>query len=245
MQVRKAKCGIRKSVKQSSFVFEEAFRSAALFDGDSQEVGGHISHQDLFHVAERGPPCHFIQVNIKPGRGRPVQKVRLFHWWKLGGATQALAHFRLVLEVWRCQVAGAVLSSVSVHVCPVWMQAAVRVELLVGAPTGDSPTVCVVMVVVVVMMVVMLMAVSMVVWMSVGHFDQPHILTSMELRQFVRDVAHLLICSPLVRLRDHRAAAAVLEAGLRLWASFFGYVDVSIRTGLLKRGLLVLTATQF
>ena len=120
----KAKHGVKKSVKQSSFIFEEAFRSAALLDGDCQEVGGHVRHQDLFHVAERWPPRHLIQVDVKPGRGWPVQEVRLFHLWKLGGAAQALAHFGLVLEVWRCQVAGAVLSPVCVHVCPVWMQAA-------------------------------------------------------------------------------------------------------------------------
>ncbi len=116
---------MKKSVKQSSFVSEEAFRGAALLDGDSQKVGRHIRHQDLLNVAKRGPPRHFVQVNVKPGRRRPVQEVRLFHGWNLGGAAQALAHFGLVLEVWRCQVGGAVLSSVCVHVCPVKVQAAV------------------------------------------------------------------------------------------------------------------------
>lgn len=242
---RKAKHGIKKSVKQSSFVFEEAFRSAALLDGDSQEVGGHVRHQDLFHVAERGPPRDFVQVDVEPGRGRPVQEVRLFHLWKLGGAAQALAHFGLVLEVWRCQVIRAVLSPVCVHVSSVWMQAAVRVHLLVGASAGDSPVVCVVMMVMVVVVMVVFMAVRVVLWMSVGHFDQPHVRAPLELTQFVRDVARLLLCSPVVGLRDGRAAAAVLEARLRLRASFFGYVDESVWTGLLEGRLLVLACAQF
>lgn len=110
---------------QSSFVFEEAFRGAALLDGDSQEVGGHVRHHDLFHVADRWPPRHFVQIVVEPGRGRPVKKVRLFHLWQLSRATQALAHSGLVLEVHGCQVGGGVLSPVCVHVCSVWMQAAV------------------------------------------------------------------------------------------------------------------------
>lgn len=108
-----------KQIIQSSFVFKEAFRSAALLDGDGKEVGGHVRHHDLFHVTNGGPPRHFIQIVIKPGRGRPVQKVRLFHLWNLGGTTQALAHFGLMLKVYRCQVGGAVLSPVCVHVCSV------------------------------------------------------------------------------------------------------------------------------
>lgn len=238
----KAKRGMKKRVRRSSFVFEEAFRSAALLDGDGQEVGGHVRHQDLFHVAERRPPRHFVQVDVEPGWGRPVQEVRLFHLWTL--ATQALAHFGLVLEVCGCQVAGAVLSPVRVHVRSVRMQAAVRVELLVRASTGECPAVRVVrMVVVVVVMVVVLMTVTVVLWMSVGHLDQPHVFTPLELSQFVRDVAHLLLCSPLVGLRDRRAAAAVLEAGLRLRASFFGHMDESVWTGLLE-GRLVFTGAQ-
>lgn len=54
---------------------------------------------------------------------------------------QALTQFGLVFEVCGCQVAGAILSPVYVHVHPVWKQAAVRVELLVGASTGESPVV--------------------------------------------------------------------------------------------------------
>lgn len=92
---------------------------------------------------------------------------------------------------------------------------------------------------------VVLMTVTVVLWMSVGHFDQPHPFSPLELSQFVRAVAHLLLCSPLVGLRDRRAAAAVLEAGLRLRASFFGYVDESVWTGLVMGGLLVLTGVQF
>lgn len=61
----------------------------------------------------------------------------------------------------------------------------------------------------------------------------------------MRDVAHLLLCSPLVGLGDNRATAAVLEAGLRLRASFFGYMDESSWTGLLKGSLLKLTRAQF
>lgn len=95
--------------------------------------------------------------------------------------------------------------------------------------------------VVVVMMVVVFMAVTVVLWMSVGNFDQPHIFTPLELDQFVRAVAPLLLCSPLVGLGDSRAAAAVLEAGLRLWASLFGHVDEPFRTGLVKAKLLVIT----
>lgn len=114
-----------------------------------------------------------------------------------------------------------------------WMQAAVGVELLVRASTGDSPIVCVVMMVVVVAVVMVFMTVTEVLRVSVGHSDQPHLLTPLELSQFVRDVAHLLLCSPLVGLRDRRAAAAVLEAGLRFGASFFGYVDESVLTGML------------
>lgn len=113
MRVReKQSVAQRKSIRQSSFVLEEAFRSAALLDGDGQEVGGHVRHQDLFHVAERRPPRHFVQVDVESGGGRPVQEVRLLHLWKLCGATQALARMGLVLELWRCQVAGAVLSPV-------------------------------------------------------------------------------------------------------------------------------------
>lgn len=58
MQVRENKvwCLKKKAVKQSSFVFEEAFGSAALLDGDGQEVGGHVRYQDLFHAAEGGSP---------------------------------------------------------------------------------------------------------------------------------------------------------------------------------------------
>lgn len=128
MQVRENKARHKKKKKkisQSSFVFEETFRSAALLDGDGQEVGRHVCHHDLFHIPNRGPPCHFIQVIVEPGRGRPVQEVRLFHLWKLSRTTQALAHFGLVLEVYRCQVGGAVLSPVCVHVSSVWMHAAV------------------------------------------------------------------------------------------------------------------------
>lgn len=95
--------------------------------------------------------------------------------------------------------------------------------------------------VVVVMMVVVFMAVTVVLWMSVGNFDQPHIFTPLELDQFVGAVAPLLLCSPLVGLGDSRAAAAVLEAGLRLWASLFGHVDEPFRTGLVKAKLLVIT----
>lgn len=81
---------------------------------------------------------------------------------------------------------------------------------------------------VMVVVVMMFVTVTVVLWVSVGHFDQPHLLTPLELSQFVRDVAHLLLCSPLVGVRDHRAAAAVLEARLRLGASFFGYVNESV-----------------
>lgn len=118
------------------------------------------------------------------------------------------------------------------------MQAAVCVELLVRASAGDSPEVRVMMVVVVVMVV--FMTVTVVLWTSVGQFDQPHPFSPL-LSQFVRAVAHLLLCSP----QDRGAVAAVLEAGLRLWASFFGYVDESVGTGLVKGGLLVLTGVQF
>lgn len=129
---RKRSVASGKLVERSSFVLEEALRSAALLDGDGQEVGGHVRHQDLLHVADGGPPRHFIQVDLKPGWGRPVQEVRLFHWWALSGAARALAHFGGVLEVYRRQVGGAVLSPVCVHVCSVWMQDAVRIQL-VGA----------------------------------------------------------------------------------------------------------------
>lgn len=120
---------------KSAFVFEEAFSGAALLDGDGQEVGGHICHQDLFHIAQRGPPSNFVQVIVEPGRGWPGQKVRLFHLWKLSGRTEALTHFGLVLELCRCQEAGAIFNPVHVHVPPVWMHATVRVQLLVGACT--------------------------------------------------------------------------------------------------------------
>lgn len=142
-----------------------------------------------------------------------------------------------MLEVHRCQVGGAVLSPVCVRVCSVWMQAALRVQLLVGASTGDSPVVCEVMMMVVVVVLVVFVTVAL--WMSVGHFDQPRLLPPLELSQFVMAVAHLLLCSPLVGFRDHRAAAAVLEAGLRLRASFFGYVQESVWTD-----MLVLTGAQ-
>ena len=98
---------------------------------------------------------------------------------------------------------------------------------------------------VVVVVMVVFVTVTVVLWMSVGHFDQPHLLTPLELSQFMRDVAHLLLGSPLVRLRDRRAIAAVLEAGLRLWASLFGDVDETVWTGLLKGRLLMLTGAQF
>lgn len=105
----------------SSFVFEEAFRSAALLDGDGQEVGSHIRHHDLLHVADGGPPRHFIQVQVESGWGRPVHEVRLLHLGRLHGAAQAWAHSGLVLEGYRSQVAGAVLSPV--RVCSVGVQA--------------------------------------------------------------------------------------------------------------------------
>lgn len=64
--VSQRKPGMKNAVNQSSFVFEEAFSRAALPDGDRQEVGCHIRHQDLFHVAQRRPPRHFVQVVIEP-----------------------------------------------------------------------------------------------------------------------------------------------------------------------------------
>ena len=124
----------------------------------------------------------------------------------------------MVLEVRRHHVAGAVLSPVSVQVCSVWMQAAVGVELLVGAAAALR--------VVMMVVVVMVVFVTVVLWMSVGQLDQPHVLVRLELGQFVR--AHLLLRSPLVGLGDGRAAAAVLKAGLRLRPSLFGHVDESV-----------------
>lgn len=56
----------------SSLLLEEAFGRTALLDGDCQEVGGHIGHQHLLHVAEGRPPRHVVQVHVQPGRGRPV-----------------------------------------------------------------------------------------------------------------------------------------------------------------------------
>lgn len=223
---------------QSSFVFEEAFRSAALLDCDRQEVGGHIRHQDLLHVAERGPPRHFVQIVVEPRWGRPVQKIRLFHLRELGGATQT--HFRVLLEVRGHQVAGAVLCPVSFHIRSVRMQATLWVELFVGALAGAA--VCVVMMMV---EVVMFMAVTMVLWMSVGQFDQPHVFATLELSQFVRAVTLLLLCSPLVVLREGRTAAAIVKPRLRLRASLLRYVDESFWNSLMKQSLLVLTGAQF
>lgn len=87
---------------ESSFVFEKAFSRAALPDGDGQEVGGHVRHQDLLHVAQRRPPCHLIQAVIEPRRGRPVQEVGLFHLWKISGMIWTLTRFGLVFEVCGC-----------------------------------------------------------------------------------------------------------------------------------------------
>lgn len=97
-------------------------------------------------------------------------------------------------------------------------------------------------IVVVVVMMVGFMAVTVALWMSVGNFEQPHIFPSLELNQFVRAVAQLLLSSPLHGLRDHRAA--VLEAGLRLWASLFWNVDEPCSTGLLM-GMLMVLMGQF
>lgn len=121
------------------------------------------------------------------------------------------------------------------------VQAAVRVRLLVRASAGDSPGVHVVVVVVIVVMVAFV-AVAEVLWMSVGHFDQPHLLTPLQLGQFVWGaVAHLLLCSPLVWIRHHGAGDDVFEARLGLRASLFGDMNESIRAGVLDGRRLVLT----
>lgn len=64
--------GVRQSGRSSSLLLEEAFGRAALLDGDCQEVGGHVCHQHLLHVAEGRPPRDVVQVHVQPGRGRPV-----------------------------------------------------------------------------------------------------------------------------------------------------------------------------
>lgn len=81
------------------------------------------------------------------------------------------------------------------------------------------------MVVVGVLMVVFT-DVTVILWMSMARFHQPHLFIPVELSQFMRAVAHLLLCSPLVELRNSMAEA-------RLRASFFGYMDESVWTGLL------------
>lgn len=173
------------NVNKSSLVFEEALGGAALLDGDRQEVGRHVRHQDLVQVARTRPPGRFVRVVEEPGRRRPVQEVRLL---RVRGS--ARARFGAVLEVRRRHVAA--LGPVRVR-C-IRLQAAVGVKLLVGR----LPALRVVM---------MMMMVKMV---SVGR-----LFTSVEFGEFVRAVAELLLRSPLVRLGDGGAAAAVRRSGLR------------------------------
>lgn len=66
----------------------------------------------------------------------------------------------------------------------------------------------------------MFMAVAVVLWMSVGQFDQPHVFAPLELSQFVRAVALLLLPSPFMVLRED-----LIKPRLRLGTSLFRYVD--------------------
>lgn len=74
--------------------------------------------------------------------------------------------------------------------------------------------------VVVMVVVMMFMAVAVVLWMSVGQFDQPHVFAPLELSQFVRAVALLLLSSPFMVLRED-----IIKPRLRLGPSLFRYVD--------------------
>lgn len=87
--------------------------------------------------------------------------------------------------------------------------------------------------------VMMFMAVAVVLWMSVGQFDQPHVFAPLELSQFVRAVALLLLPSPFMVLRED-----LIKPRLRLGTSLFRYVDEVFWTSM-KQRLLVLTRAQF
>lgn len=115
--------GARDIEGPSSLLLEEAFGRAALLDGDRQEVGGHVRHQHLLHVAEGRPPRHVVQVHVQSGGGRPVWEVRLLHERRNGAATEDLAGVWLeFLGQW--WVSGGLFSSVCVHEGPVRVQAA-------------------------------------------------------------------------------------------------------------------------
>lgn len=79
------------------------------------------------------------------------------------------------------------------------------------------------------------MGVTMVFWVSVTQFNQPHLRAPvLELSQFVGSVAHLLLCPPLMVLRDWRASWDVLKATFRLWPPLFRHMEDSIRVHSLK-----------
>lgn len=91
-----------------------------------------------------------------------------------------------------------------------------------------------------VVVVVVFLAVPVVLWVSVRHSEQPQLLP---LPKLSVSVAHLLLRSRPAQLGRRRAAAAVLEAQLRLGASFFREVQ-TIWTGLERRQAEV-TGAQF
>lgn len=84
-----------------------------------------------------------------------------------------------------------------------------------------------------VVVAVVFLAVTVVLWVSVGHSDQPQLLP-LPVIVSVGHVAPPLLHSRPAQLGRHRAAMAVLEAQLWLRASFFREVQ-SIRTGLERR----------
>lgn len=84
---------------------------------------------------------------------------------------------------------------------------------------------------------------TVVLWVSVRDSEQPQLLALPKLSMSVGDVAHLVLRSRPGQLGRRRAAAAVLEAQLRLRASFFWEVQ-SIWTGLERRQAEV-TCAQF
>lgn len=197
------------TTRRSSLLLEEAFGRAALLDGDRQEVGGHVRHQDLFHVAETRPPRHLVEVVVQPGRWGPVHKVRLFH----GGRRSRRRRRGVVLEVSGSQVTGADLSPVSV-----WVGS---VEMFVEAPAATAMALRVVVVVVMVVFI----AVTEVLRVSVTHADLTRLLPTLDLGEFMRSRAGLVLRPPLEQL-------GVTKAGLG--PPFFGRVDEANGAVLLK-----------
>lgn len=215
-------------------------RGAAFLDGDGQEVAGHVRHQHLFHAAETRPPRHLVQVQVQRAGGRLVQQVRLVQQRQFR-RTAGVGAGRL-LQQRRGREAAAVLRPASLCVPSVCVQVPLRVEAPVGTAAGDCAGGRVVVVVVVAVVVVFL-TVTVVLWVAVRHSEQPQILALPKLSVSVAHVAHLLLRSRPAQLGRRRAAAAVLEAQLRLRASFLGEVQ-SIWTGWERRQAEV-TGAQF